>query len=251
MILLRLLLMVLPVFFLVSLFTGPAFPQEKSKRKYSLSVELKPFYPNELKRYGLEVVHPYAFDLETLDRYMRELAYQKKRFSWSTEKRMFPAALHDRMVNRIAKRFTEVGPNQRVVFTISNPSGKTMLHGDTFLTKKGLHWRLTVLQGSRREIGDFSVAGEIWRLVPRKNLDYLGTRRFDNLDQKMTNWLVFTKVRPEMGRMGPGSISSSDVQLTRPKGAKERLKILQDLKKEGLITEGEYNSKRKEILDGL
>ncbi len=245
---------VFPVVFLLVLFPGRALPLEKSQvAKYSITVELKPFYPSEVKRYGLEVGHPYKFDLETLDRYMRALAYQKKRFSWSLEKRLFPSALHDRMVQAIAKHYSEARPDQRVVYTIKNSSGKTMLHGDTFLTQKGLHWRLTVLQGSRREIEDFSVAGENWRLVSRNNLAYFVTRRFENHNEKVSNWLVFNKVRPEAGRIVQDATPPARERQveTRPKSVKKRLQVLEELKQEGLISEQEYSRKRLEILDGL
>ncbi len=245
---------VLPVAVLLLALPGRAFPLEKGKAsRYSLSVELKPFYPSELRRYGLKTAHPYRFDLETLDRYMRQLAYQKKRLSWTTEKRMFPKALLHTMVERIAKRFSEAGPDQRVVFQIDDASGKTMLLGDTFLTKTGLHWRTTVLLGKRRDIEDFSVAGETWRLVPRKNLDYFRARRFEDLEQNLTNWLVFTKVRPEPARQADSvSVPAPEPAApAAPNSVEQRLKTLEGLKKEGLVSDQEYRRLRESILSGL
>ena len=95
------------------------------------------------------------------------------------------------------------------------------------------------------------MAGETWRLIQKKNLDYFSTRRYEDLDKKISNWLVFTKYRPRTEGVISRPAVEEKPQETPDSEVMERLKTLEALKLEGLVTDEEYRRKRKQILDGL
>jgi len=101
----------------------------------------------------------------------------------------------------------------------------------------------------KRKIGDFSVMGDSWRLVLRKGQVYKKKMRQDlnNLVQDMSNW---PKIRPVKSRLIKKTVASPPVARDEGVSARirKRLRILENLKKENLISEEEYKSKRRKIL---
>ena len=52
-------------------------------------VKTAPFKSGVPAKYGIEAVHPYAFEVRPLQQAMASLAYQKQDFSWSGKKHVF------------------------------------------------------------------------------------------------------------------------------------------------------------------
>jgi hypothetical protein len=219
-----------------------------------ISISLQPFKDHEKEKYKLEVIQPYRFDKTTLIKTMSSLAYQKRGISWSVKRRVFNDAITSRLAPMILKKFSLADPDQRVVFRINNSNGKSILAGDTFFTTEGLHWRMTAIQKTRRTVDDFSVSGDPWRLVPLTHQSYKTKEKIKNLVQEITNWIVFNQIRPDPERIiqpSPFSEEKQDPPATLSLGIKKRLKILEELKRDGLIDEKEYKVKRQKILDDL
>lgn len=237
------------LFFPKTVFAGPT-PTDT----FQISVSVQPFKNQEKEKYHLKAIQPYRFDKTTLIKSISSLAYQKRGISWSNKRRVFNAALTSQLAPIILKNFSLVNPDQRITFRIKNATGKTILEGDTFLTNEGLHWRMTKIQKIQRAVDDFSVSGDPWRLVPLTHQTYKTKEEFKNVVQNITNWVVFNQIRPRSDRIMELPSFSEEQQLpSTPKrpDIKNRLKVLEELKREGLIDEEEYNINRQKILDDL
>ncbi|PIQ97570.1 MAG: hypothetical protein COV67_03435 [Nitrospinae bacterium CG11_big_fil_rev_8_21_14_0_20_56_8] len=230
----------------------PAPSEEKS---YQIRVQASPFKQDEIRKYGLRIIQPYSFDLQTLQGNMDQLAYQTKGFGWSDPKKVFHPKLVTQLAPRIVEEFRRVNNVNKVEFAVLTSTGKTYLGGDVFLAQDGLHWRILSMKYTPRPVGDFSISGETWRLVPHGGQQYKSIERFKNLVQEITNWVVDGQVRPERNRVLPAhTVPETPLPATeggqRP-SIKERLKQLEELKSDGLISESEYEKKRQEILSEL
>lgn len=253
-------LLTLPVVVLsvVFVFFGPRLPDAAEKAptgKFQFHAGIAPFKDGEKEKYRLQITQPYAFSLKTIQQSMAALGYQERTVSWSKKKRVFNNEAIKILGPMILKRFAQADSNQRIVFKVLSPSGRVITLGDTFLTPLGLHWRFTVMSRVRRKIDDFSVMGDSWKLVLRKGLVYKKKMRKDlnNLVQDISNWMVFPKIRPVKARLVKKSTPpSADAPANEISSRiKKRLRILEDLQKESLISEAEYNKKRREILKGF
>jgi hypothetical protein len=236
------------------LFPEISFAVKKPENSLQISVVSKLFKENDKEKYKLQTLQPYWLDPTTLMKAMSSLAYQKRGVSWSNKRRVFITSIIRDLAPRIVKQFTRVNADERVFFKLKNPSGKTVLEGDTFMANDGMHWRMTVIQKIRRKVDDFSVSGESWRLVPLRNQGYKTKQRYKGLIEDITNWIVVKQIQPDPKRIltpSPARKKDEIHQLPAPLDIKERLRILEDLKKEGMVDDEEYKNKRREILKDL
>jgi hypothetical protein len=104
-------------------------------------------------------------------------------------------------------------------------------------------------------LDDFSIFGDSWRLVPLKRQHYQQKNTHKNFDQNITNWIVSERIRPNPDKVLKESVFEQDISKSRDNFSplietdiKEKLKILLELKKEGLINQEEYLKKRTELL---
>jgi hypothetical protein len=228
------------------------FAAELPTEAIQFSVSVQPFKVHEKEKYNLQVIQPYRFDKTTLFQSMSSLAYQKRGVSWSNKRRVFNSIVAKKLAPLILEKFSFANPDQRIIFQVKNETGKNLLKGDTFLTTEGLHWRMTAIQKSRRTVDDFSVSGDPWRLVPLANQTYKTKENIKNLVQDITNWIIFSRIKP-----GPDRILQlpSEEKQAAPaplrSSIKDRLKTLEGLKQEGLINKEEYKVKRQKILEDL
>ncbi len=113
---------------------------------------------------------------------------------------------------------------------------------------------MTAIQKIRRTVDDFSVSGDPWRLVPLTHQSFKTKEKIKGLAQDITNWIVFNQIRPDPERMiqlAPIPEEKKFAPALHSINIKNRLKILEDLKREGLIDEEEFKIKRQKILDDL
>jgi len=242
-------------FSLVFAFPGNIFAAKEPGRGIRVVVETDPFQPKEKIKYNLDVVQPYSFELETIKKCMAGIAYQEREISWSRRKRVFSDAAVARLSPLIVEQFTKADKNHHVLFKITKPSGKIFLQGDAFVTKKGLHWRFTVINSSERKLEDFSIMGDIWRLVSLRGQTYKTRQSHKNLIQNITNWVIFTKFHPVASRILKAPVRENADEKSgfsySAEEIKRRLKILNELKQDGLVNDDEYESKRRKILNSF
>ena len=183
---------------------------------------------------------------------MASLVYQERFLSWSGKKRVFGGKAIQIMGPMILKKIAMADSTQRVIFKALNSSGRVVTRGDTFLTAQGLHWRFTVMNRSSRKIDNFSVMGDSWELVAQKGQTYKKKTRegLNNLTQEISNWVVFPKIRPVKSRLikEPVHPSAEAPENTISGRIKKRLRVLENLKKEKVISDMEYRNKREKML---
>jgi len=243
------------MFLLCLAFPGYSHAAKETGGNFLVTVETAPFQPQEKIKYHLDVVQPYTFELATIKKCMAGIAYQEREISWSRRKRAFSDAAVTRLSPLIVEQFTKADKNHRVAFKVTKPSGKIFLQGDAFVTKKGLHWRFTVINYSKRKIEDFSIMGDTWRLVSLRGQAYQTRQPHKNLIQNITNWVVFTKFHPVASRILEAPVKEKADEKSgfssSAEEVKHRLKILKELKRDGLVNDQEYEDKRREILESF
>jgi hypothetical protein len=222
-----------------------SYAKPPQSSEYRITSKVTSFSQGEKKKFSLEVTHPYQMDLAIIKNSMAALAYQRKNFSWSDNKRVFASTFINRLAPQIVSHMAKAHDGQRITYQIVNLSGKILLRGDTFLTKAGLHWRITILNGKKRPIDDFSITGEFWKLAPRKNQAYKTIRPFKNLVQDMTNWIVIPKIRPQKSKRLPAPMQQDVKQSPQ---IMKKLQLLEELRGDGILNDKEYEAKRKKLL---
>ena len=223
------------------------------------SVELENFKKNEIEQYGLKIIHPYSFSLEVIQKSMESLFYKQKSLLGSKDGTVFKKAIIKTIAPIIIEKFKRADKNQKVAFEIYSRSGEKFIQGETFLTSEGLNWRFKILRWEKRGIDSFEMAGEPWILYPQKNQTYKKWRwkKSKRVSRDITNWLIAENVLPVYPNTLPGpppADSVSSQKTDHPSGErtiKNRLLELERLRKEKLITDEEYSTKRKEILSDL
>lgn len=243
------------IFFLPLLFPPFAFGEKASKGNlFHYSVEIASFKKNEKEEYNIQIIQPYVFDRRTIKKELGSLYYKKRSIAWSKKKRIFNTSVINRLTPLLVKHFLKADHNQKITIEITDSKGKTFIKGDTFLTSEGLNWRFTFINRSKRKIDDFSIMGEKWIMVLHENQIYKRKQKFNNTLKDITNWIVIKSIRPvpsKIVRKLPENEKYSKDKTSLPSNASEikrRLRILEDLKREGLINEKEYQKKRMEIL---
>lgn len=239
-------LIIFQIFFLCSSFV---LAETVSSSKFSYLV--KPVYFSEERdRFQLEVVQPYSFDLKTIQKSMATLFYQTRiTQTWRKAKKVFPSSSIKIMAPLFVKEFALANDKHRLIFKIKEKSGKTVLRGDTFLTKEGLNWRFYNIRRWKRKIGDYSVFGDFMQLKPLGGQVYKEKKRYKNLKEYYTNWIIFKGIRPVSSKII--TLQPAKKKSAPPPTSSEiqrRLKILKDLKKKGMISDREYKKKRREIM---
>ena len=247
------------VLLLLNLFVSPAFAQKPKVNLKKYKVEIRPLDKQVRKKYQLKLTHPYSFQLRTIQKSLVALRFKKKDIFNVQKGRIFNNDLVRRLAPLIRDKFSQANSNQLVSFEISNASGKPYIRGDTFLTSEGFHWRFTALRSVQWGIEDFSVSGEPWVLVLKKNHSY--KQRYwkgTQVAQDIMNWVVFEIVLPVSSRRLPEPVPHRSVQQKKRPSKKhtvseveERLHLLEQLRKKNVITEEEYEDKRREILGQL
>lgn len=242
------------------LFAPPVFAQKATVNLKKYKVEILPLKKQTQKKYKLKLIHPYSFRLKTIQKCLLSFKFKETNTLNAHKGRVFNNDLVKRLAPLIQERFTQANSNQRISFKISNSSGKAYLQGDTFITSEGMHWRFTVLRSVKWGIEDFSVSGEPWVLILRKGQTY--KQRYwqgsTQVAQDITNWIIFENILPIASRKLPEPVPirsplENTLPLKKPtvSEVKKRLNLLDQLRKENVITEKEYIEKRRKILDQL
>jgi hypothetical protein len=248
------------VFLLSGFFVPPTFAQKATVNLKKYKVEILPLKKPIQKKYQLKLVHPYSFQLKTIQKSLVALKFKQKNILNVKKGRIFNNDLVKRLAPLIQDKFTLVNSNQRVSFKIYNASRKLYLQGDTFLTSEGLNWRFTALRGIKWGIEDFSVSGEPWILVLQKGQAYKQRywRGSSKVAQDITNWLIFDKILPTASRKLTEPTQNrlplkneKHFKIPTASEVKKRLDLLDQLREENIITEKEFIDKRRGILGQL
>jgi len=197
--------------------------------------------------------HPTALSPEQMARALGALEYQQIAFfSWGKPKAIFEADEIELLGGLLNEALSEAGPKQVAEFCLSGRRTELIFPksvltcGLAFFKDGELHFVFSPLLREEEELEDEVVPND-----PRKTLA-LKQKRIANeppvsyppqdpqnplLEKPHTNWAVVDMEQLEKIEV------ESDIA--------ERLKKLQELFEKGLITEEEYEQKKKEILEEL
>ena len=110
------------VFLFFSLITSPAFAQKATDNLKKYKVEILPLKNQVQKKYQLKLVHPYSFQLKTIQKSLVALKFKQKNILNVKKGRIFNNDLVKRLAPLIQDKFTQANSNQRVSFKIYNAS---------------------------------------------------------------------------------------------------------------------------------
>ena len=221
---------------------------------------------SEIEKMKLE--HPIQISEEDFENHLYSLQFEelsllgKKKYVLSTEDLKTNLKILTKAVNRM-------NPKNILIFDLDTPRGST--RGEIFATGGKLNFRFDSIKGIEFSGNSFAgVAGSTWRLVPVKGQRYRVTKKILGSSSK-ENWLVTQMKLPQISRRlirrkqaesiqardpepAPQSAPASQPRPVRPPPVNDadlekKLKFLKDLRKKNLIDEGEYEKKRKELLD--
>jgi len=202
--------------------------------------------------------HPLEMSGEDMETMLESVDYFKPGFFSVTGKEgdtydLFNKEEIDMMAGPLAEALSKAGPNEWVDFSVYNFRGQAFL-GNFIITdgvmfvkdgKLNIAFRNLAVKAApdSRDINTLDPTEsyrEFRKIVPQSGQDKVAE-----------NWLAIDMktVKQEKEAAEKAEAEAEKKTPTEERSAKERLKELQELYDEGLITEEEYNKKRKEILE--
>jgi hypothetical protein len=242
----------------------------KSKNKIDF-IKIDKAKKNE-KEGGLK--HPYEFDPEQLRAILRSLHFNKKILLLKDieNRQLFDEGNVEFLAPYLIEAFKKAGPEEAVVVSYFTRDTKIVIQNDrltifrAFVKDDGLHFKFTKIYA--KLLGDRTTKG-----VERMTQEARSLRVSLEVQpgQNRISWdpeeLVFDLAHFAPGGMKPAPLASEKeskkkekkevkeqpVATTTEEGksVRERLKELDQLKKDELITEKEYQKKRQELLKEL
>ncbi|MDA2911063.1 SHOCT domain-containing protein [Nitrospiraceae bacterium AH_259_D15_M11_P09] len=193
--------------------------------------------------------HPHAFDAGALEGLMRSLYFSPKGvISWGERELVFSDEEILKIAPLIREAFQQAKPFQKIQFEVHTPKGTTT--GDLFIMDGELHWRFEVIQRTAhfeefeslfRFESETSVTPN-WILRPQDHQQYYSLEWVLGIKREAKNWLVIAIDEEEAPALALPKQGSERKSLT------QRLRLLQELKTDGLITEGDYEKKVRALL---
>lgn len=199
--------------------------------------------------------HPHEIKAEELSRVLRSIKF----FSPSPftlngkdgeEQTLFEESDMEIIAEPLAKALNQAGPGEWVDFSLTVFRG-AQFFGSFRQTDGVMFWKEGKLQIAFRNVSTKTEPGQTLNT-------YDPTRGYRSLSKllagegialKAENWIMIDPAAVPV--VAPAPEPGAPVAAPPPKSVKDRLLELEQLKKDGLVTEEEYQQKRKEILDEL
>ena len=173
--------------------------------------------------------------------------------TWEDPERVFDKKTISRISGYINDKLGAAKPREIVSFSIRTRQGETS--GDVFVLNDVLNWRFSRIKGMGRLVDHQSVAqetsGEIlvnWKLEPRKKQKYFYSENTLGFKTRYDYWITAPIREPK-----PSGVDSprGHHETLPPYGGtiKEKLKMLKEWEKEGLISEEDYKAKVDQLLE--
>lgn len=266
----------LAVLFLVlcpwSLVHGPAFAAKTTyvytDRKFHFvkRVELK---KKELKDRE-EANHPYRFDELQLRNILAGVHFSQKLILKKEvdAKEVFNKAALDFLVPHLVKAFEEAKPNEQVVFSFITGSAKLVFLenrltlAEAWVKDNYLHIQFRKLM-AKIDTTVYDKFADVSKAINRArglriDLELKPGQEFgDSIDEVLLPLIAATLAVPQaekteaVVKKEEPVLQTEPVMTQPPSEVETRLRQLENLKKQGLITKEEYEAKRKEILTDL
>ena len=211
--------------------------------------------------------HPYPFDRDQMRAILRSIRFNKKILLLKNvqNRELFNEGNIEFLAPYLIEGFQKAGPEQVVVASYFTRDSKSVIQDDrltvfrTFVKEDGLHVKFTKtyakLFGDRTTMGGERAAQEAHGL--RVNLEIQpGQNRISWDPEELVFDLSHFGLGGEIHAKAPDTALESSPKKkvqkpSEPKSTRDRLKELEQLKKDEMITEKEYQEKRRELIQGL
>jgi hypothetical protein len=210
---------------------------------------------------NISIDHPVQISVEAMTAQLLSLKY-KELALFGKNKAVFSVKDINSIARLMAKALARSPSEKLVYFELEAVGGLTK--GQLFHSNKMLHWRFSKISGrnfnlSNRGASGFRGKGTIWKMIPQRGQVLKKTKGVFSVT--WDNWLVSklklpmtkglqkrkkTYTKEKLKELKPSQTPS------RPSSdsvVEEKLNMLNDLKRKGLINENEYQKRKKAILD--
>ncbi|MBI3814564.1 MAG: SHOCT domain-containing protein [Nitrospinae bacterium] len=180
--------------------------------------------------------------------------------NWGEEKQLFVAEESGKIANAVIKGLEAAKPDEMVIFEIKSANGETSV--EVFVSES-LNLRFNSVNGIPFSIereatglpprGEYSYSSDNYKVIPHINHTYFLSKGIFGKEGKHLNWVIIANDKKEIPSAvtPPPQPTISTPQTKEGLTIQERLEVLKDLKEKGLISESDYERKKKEILDSL
>ena len=232
---------------------------------------------------------PVHFHEKDVRKILQSVYYAKYQFfRWSSSTRVFEKAEAKELAPHFQRAFMDAGPDDVVEFYLPRRAKKVLgASGQSYLTRGRAFVQGTTLHirfdNVEQPIQGYATDSEYqkplppssWKLVPQEGQSYGRESGTSGPGNENLHWLNIDleteptpSSKPKATIMAPAAVpvaapseakkeaatEETPAAATSPAaraGAKERLRELKQMLNEGLITQDDYNRKKKEILDTL
>ena len=214
--------------------------------------------------------HPAAVDPGKLSDLLGALCYLDPKFlGGNDEAALFSQAGAKRLARQLSRGLAEAGPDQRVLFVSLNRAGHLLpswrrTRGVVFMEKdRQLNIAFSCINQDRYPDDLDIMARDRFAIDPVKitftgtplvKLPWLSIKRQETKDQPHPLWAVADLKSIPSGTPAPteeSTTTDTDGEETQSRKIKSKLKLLQELKEDGLITEEDYEKMKGKLLDTL
>lgn len=213
--------------------------------------------------------HPFRLKPEVLEEQLRSFQYKGLALLSKTRK-VFPEPVEKQIISLILIALDKARPEEIVKFAY-NQKGVGATSGDVFITGNKIHWRFQEISGK-----EYSVHGsrdwlDSWKLVLDKDQKFHGSKGLMGASPAR-NWIIMPVEASEASAPPPSVLeegkeeaaeATDDETLPARKVIREKpapasggdeelekaLSRLKKLREKDLITEEDYNKKKKELLE--
>lgn len=212
----------------------------------------------------LRLNHPIKISADDFRNHLYSLQYEelsllgKKKYTISLTDLKDTAEILTKAVNRMA-------PENILVFELETARGSTV--GEIFRTENNLNFRFRSIKGVEFSSASFGGGGgSSWRMLPVSGQRYRVTKKLLGTSTQ-ENWIVAKMVLPKVSRRlskeqgskiskpPTSQMPTPSAPINPPAGnnqdLEKKLQFLKDLRDKNLIDDGEYEMKRKELLDSF
>lgn len=228
-------------------------------KEADIKVRLEKIRADDFSLKGKNLNHPFVIKEKAIADILNSIYFSERTgfFGWGEERHLFDSKEIERIAAPVKKGLEEARSDEIVVFEIEAPNGKTS--GEVFVLDS-LNLRFNSINGIpfsvEREAtgmpprGESSYSSDNYKVIPRIAHAYFSSKEIFGKEVKHLNWVIINTNKIET----PAAIPQSPVSTPKTKEEatiSERLQILKDLRDKGLISEDDYERKKKEILDSL
>ncbi len=248
------------LFLLITILSSCASAQ--INREAAITVRLEKIKPDDFFLKEKKINHPFIFEENELQNILNSLFFSERTgfSSWGDERKLFAAEDLGKITNSLKKGLESAKPDEIVVFEVGTIDGRT--EGEVFVSG-ALNLRFNRINGIpfsvEREAtgmpprGEFSYSSDNYKIIPHIAHAYFISKEFFGKEFKHLNWVIAAGNTNDTLQTGavPPQPAISPPKTKEGVTIPERLRVLKDLNDKGLISEGDYERKKKEILDSL